>query len=1060
MSLYATAVKKPITTALIFVGIALFGLFSFSRLPIDLFPDIETNQLSIITAYAGASASDIETNVTRPMENTLNTVENLKKITSQSKDNMSLVTLEFDYGADIDMITNDVRDKIDMVKSQLPDDISTPIIFKFSMDMIPVVIYSATAKESVNGLYKILDEKVANPLNRIEGVGTVSVSGAPQRQIEVNVSPEKLEAYGLTVEQIADVIRMENLNVPAGSFDVGTSTYALRVEGEFKASSQLLNIVVGNRSGSNIYLRDVAGISDTIQSRIQESYTNRVKGALIIVQKQSGSNTVSIAEKVNGIMPELQKSLPSDITLSLVMDSSDFIQESIDSLTETILLAFIFVIFVVMFFLGRWRATVIIILAIPISLIASFIYLMVSGSSLNIISLSSLTIAIGLVVDDAIVVLENITKHIERGSTPKEAAIHATNEVGVAVIASTLTILAVFLPLTMTTGLAGVMFGELGWMVTIMVTVSLVVALSLTPMLCSQMLRLTDTQGKFFDRIHAPVKVFLNKLDSQYARLVNLCVRNRWKTLLVCFTFFLAVMIPGAKFVKLDFMPASDNSMITAEVYLPTGTRMEVARAAAMKIDSLVQAIYPSEMRTHSFSVGQADEDNSFAAMQNNATNLISFRFRCVEPEERKVSIYDIADRLRKEMDNMPELYKYTVTPGGSGGMMGTGASTVDVEIYGYDLAETDRIAAELKTRLASVQGLRDLIISRQDYRTEYQIDFDREKLAENGLNSGTVASFVRNRINGSFTSKYREDGDEYDIVVRYGEAYRQSLEDIEDITVYNSAGVAIRIRELGKVVEKSSLPQIDRQNRQRVNMVKGSLYQAALSDVIAGVNRVIADMRSEGRIPSEIGVQIGGSYEDQQETNQDLLLLMVLCVLLVYIVMAAQFESLTYPFIIVLSLTFGVAGVYLALMLSGQSLSLMSMIGLVMLIGIVVKNGIVFIDYANLNRERGLSIDRAIVLAGRSRLRPILMTTATTVLGMIPMAIPRGSGSEMWQPMGITVVGGLTVSTILTLLYVPALYSIFGANGVKRNRRKLRKIWRKKQEAGERKNTVRDKKF
>jgi HAE1 family hydrophobic/amphiphilic exporter-1 len=1019
-------------------------MFSFSRLPIDLFPNIETNQLTVITAYAGASASDIETNVTRPMENTLNTVENLKKLTSQSKDNMSMVTLEFNYGTDINLATNDVRDKIDMVKSQLPDDVSNPIIFKFSTDMIPVVIYTATAKESVNGLYKILDEKVANPLNRIEGVGAVSVAGAPQRQVQVNVLPEKLEAYQLTVEQIAGVIQAENLNVPAGSFDVGTATYALRVEGEFKASDQLLNIVLGNRGGSNIYLKDVATVNDTIQSRIQESYTNEVKGAMIVVQKQSGSNTVAIAKKVNEIMPELQKTLPPDIQLSLMMDSSDFIQQSIDSLSETILLAFIFVIFVVMFFLGRWRATFIIILAIPISLIASFIYLMVSGSSLNIISLSSLTIAIGLVVDDAIVVLENITKHIERGSTPKEAAIHATNEVGIAVIASTLTILAVFFPLTMTTGLAGVMFGELGWMVTIMITVSLVVALSLTPMLCSQMLRQTTTQGKFFDRIHAPIKVFLNKLDHQYSRLVNLCVRNRWKTLLICFTFFFIVMIPAMRIVKFDFMPAADNSMITAEIYLPTGTRMEVARATAMKIDSIVRTTYPKEVNTRTFSVGQADENNTFAAMQNNATNLISFRFRCVDPEYRKLSIYDISDHLREELDNMPELYKYSVTPGGSGGMMGAGASTVDVEIYGYDLAQTDQIATELKTRLAKVKGLRDLIISRQDYRTEYQIEFDREKLAENGLNSATVASFVRNRINGSFTSKYREDGDEYDIVVRYDEAHRQSLTDIEDITVYNNAGVPIRIRELGKVIEKSSLPQIDRQNRQRINVVKASIYEAALSEVIAGTNQVIEEMRQEGKIPSEIGIKIGGSNEDQQETNNDLLLLMGLCVLLVYIVMAAQFESLTYPFIIVLSLTFGIAGVFLALMLTGQSLSLMGMIGMVMLIGIVVKNGIVFIDYVNLNRERGMSIDKAVILAGRSRLRPILMTTATAVLGMIPMAIPRGAGSEMWQPMGITVVGGLTVSTILTLLYVPALYSIFGAFGVKQKRKKMRKKMRK----------------
>jgi HAE1 family hydrophobic/amphiphilic exporter-1 len=1048
MSLYESAVKKPITTALIFLAVVIIGAFAWSGLPIDLMPDIETNSLTVITAYPGASAQDIETNITRPMENTLNTVENLKKITSQSKDNMSLVTLEFNYGTDINIATSDVRDKIDMVKSSLPDEVSNPIIFKFSMDMMPVVIYSATAKESVNALYKILDEKVANPLNRVEGVGAVTVSGAPQRQVQVNVSPEKLEAYNLTVEQIAQVIQMENLNVPAGSFDIGRETYTLRIEGEFKESSQLMDIVLGSRNGRSVYLHDVGTVTDTIQGRIQEAYTNEVKGATLIVQKQSGANTVAIAKKVNEIIPELQKTLPPDIQLSLVMDTSDFIQQSIDSLTETILLAILFVVIVVLFFLGRWRATVIIILAIPISLIASFIYLMVTGSSLNIISLSSISIAIGMVVDDAIVVLENVTKHIEKGSTPKEAAVYATNEVGVAVIASSLTIIAVFFPLTMTTGLAGVMFGQLGWMVTIMITVSVIVALSLTPMLCSQMLRLTNTQGKTFDRMYAPIRRGLDKLDHNYSRLVDFCVRHRWRTLVICFSLFLLIMVPACNLVKMDFMPATDNSSITLDAYLPTGTRMEVARETGMKIDSIVKVKYPTAVRVRSFTVGQADENNTFAAMNANATNLVSFRFRCVEPSERKESIYEIADELRKDLENMPELYKFKVSPGGSGGAMGMGASTVDVEIYGYDLAQTDQIASELKTRLSDVKGLRDVLISRQDYRTEYQIDFDRQKLAEHGLNSATVATYVRNRINGAYSSKYREDGDEYDIVVRYDEQYRQSIEDIENITVYTNTGAAIKVRELGKVIEKSTLPQIDRQNRQRVVKVQGSLYGAALSEVVDAINVELKEMEDEGKLPSEIGVKIGGSYEDQQDTNSNLFLLMGLCVLLVYIVMAAQFESLTYPFIIVLSLTFGYAGVMLALMLTGQSLSLMALIGVVMLIGIVVKNGIVFIDYANLNRERGMSVDKAIVSAAKSRLRPILMTTATTVLGMIPMAIPRGSGSEMWRPMGIAIVGGLTLSTVLTLLYVPALYSIFGANGVKRKRKKYKKLIAKRAQA------------
>ncbi|GBU07215.1 multidrug efflux system subunit B [Bacteroidales bacterium] len=1041
MSIFETAVKKPVTTALIFVAVAIIGLFSASRLAIDLMPDIETNQLTVITAYAGASASDIETNVSRPIEDVLNSCENLKKISSQSKDNMSLVTLEFNYGTDINIATNDVRDKLDMVKSALPDEISNPIIFKFSMDMIPVVIYSATATESVNALYKILDEKVANPLNRVAGVGAVSVSGAPKRQVQVNVLPNKLEAYGMTVEQIASVIASENMNVPSGSFDIGTETYALRIEGEFKESSELLSLIVGSRGGRNIYLRDVARVNDTIQDRIQETYTNGIQGATIIVQKQSGANTVAIAKTVNKRIAELQKTLPPDIKLSLVLDTSTFIESSIDSLTETIMLAGLFVMIVVLLFLGRWRATIIVIIAIPISLIVSFIYLMVTGGTLNIISLSSLSIALGMVVDDAIVILENVTTHIEKGSTPKEAAVHGTNEVSTAVIASTLTIVAVFFPLTMITGLAGVMFKQLGWMVTIMMVASTVVALSLTPMLCSQLLRL-NPKHSWFDRAHAPVKKTLDRLDNWYAKILNITVRNRWKTVGLSFLAFCLIMFI-CKDIESEYMPASDNNEISLEAFLPTGTRMEVARSTALEINQLIKEKYP-EVTIANFSVGQADESNMFAAvMMGNASNLITYTMRCVQSDKRDRSIYQIANLLRADLDNMPELYKYKVTPGGNNNMT-SGSSFVDVEIYGYDLETTDRVSEEMKKRLSQVDGLKDLTISRQDYRAEYQIEFDREKLAQNGLSLATAATYARNRINGLISSKFREDGDEYDIIVQYDKEHRQSIADIENIVVYNAEGRGVKIRELGKVVEKFSLPQIDRQNRERIIKVQGSLYGEALSAVIANVYKEIDQMQADGDIPSEIGIKIGGSHEDQQETFADLGLLMALCILLVYIVMAAQFESLTYPFIIMMSLPFGFAGVLLALVIAGKPLSLMAMIGIVMLIGIVVKNGIVMIDYINLNRERGKSIDRSVVEGGKSRLRPVLMTTATTILGMIPMAIPRGQGAEMWQPMGIAIVGGLALSTILTLVLVPSLYSIFGSSGVFVARRKNKKLYAK----------------
>lgn len=506
MSLYSTAVKKPITTALCFVAVVVIGLFSLTRLSIDLLPNIETNTIMVLTSYPGASASDIETNVTKIMENTLNTVSDLKDISSQSKENLSIVTLEFEYGTDIDVATNDVRDKIDMIRSTLPDNAGTPVLFKFGTDDIPIVILSVTAEESMPGLYKILDDKVANPLKRISGVGAVSISGAPEREIQVYCDPAKLEAYNLTVEAISSIIASENLNTPGGSFDIGSNTYSLRVQGEFSDPKQLNDIVVGSYNGSSIYLRDVARVVDTVKEREQEAYNNGQQGGMIVIQKQSGANSVNIANSVLKKLPAIQSELPSDVKLGIIINTSTNIENTIGSLVETVLVTFVIVMLVVLVFLGRWRATFIIIITIPISLIASFCYLLISGNTLNIISLSSLSIAIGMVVDDAIVVLENVTNHIERGSAPKQAAIHGTNEVAISVIASTLTMLAVFLPLTLITGMAGILFRQLGWIVSIIMIISTVAALSLTPMLCSQWLRLDPKKGRLYTLIFTPIE--------------------------------------------------------------------------------------------------------------------------------------------------------------------------------------------------------------------------------------------------------------------------------------------------------------------------------------------------------------------------------------------------------------------------------------------------------------------------------------------------------------------------------------------------------------------------
>src|SRR5574344_82249 len=1032
MSLYQSAVKKPVTTALIFVAIAVFGIFSLVQIPINLYPEFDANTIMVITSYNGASAADIENNVTKPLENTLNGVNNLKHITSSSKENVSVITLEFEYGIDIDVATNDVRDKLEMVKSSLPDDSDTPIIFKFGADDIPILLLSVTARESMPGLYKILDDKVSNPLARIGGVGTVSVSGVPEREIKVYVDPYKLEAYGLSIESISSTIGLENKNTPGGSIDVGSNTYALRVQKEFKDAKEMLGLVVGSRDGRTIYLRDVATVADGVQERAQEVYNDMALGGMIIIQKQSGANSVNISKKVKEKLPEIQKGLPSDVHIGVIVDTSDNIINTVNSLKETIIITFLVVMLVVYVFLGRWRATFIIMLTIPISLLASLVYLYATGNTLNIISLSSLSIAIGMVVDDAIVVLENVTTHIERGSRPKEAAVYATNEVAISVVASTLTMLAVFFPMTMISGMSGILFRQLGWIVSIIMIGATVGALSLTPMLCAQMLKLNPKQGKFQAMLFVPIRKGLDALDTGYAKLLNWAVRHRKTVMFSALGIFVGVLMIFGPMMKVEFFPTQDNARISVKINLPTGTRQEITRELGLQIAKDFKKRYP-EITICNFSEGTANTDNVFSSFSDNGTHIINFNISLLSVTKRDRGLIEICDLMRKDLKNYPLIRTFKVIAGGQSGGM-SGESSADVEIYGYDFATTDKVANEAKEKFSTIPGVHEINISRNEYIPEYQVNFDREKLSINGLNMTTASTYLRNRINGALASYYREDGDEYDIRVRYSPNFRQSVEDIENIVIYNPQGKGIRIRDLGTVEEVLTPPTIERKDRERIVTVSTIVPKGmAASDLLSAVR----EKMDEINLPSGITWQFGGTYGDQTDTYGELITLMILIVVLVFIVMAAQFESLLYPFVIMFSIPFAIVGVLLGLVINGIPMSVMAMIGLIMLMGIVVKNGIVLIDYTILCRERGMGVLHSVVTAGKSRLRPVLMTTLTTVLGMVPLAMGRGEGSEMWRGMGMTVAWGLSISTLITLVIVPVMYSVFAGNGIKRNRRK-----------------------
>ena len=1032
MNIYKTAVNNPITTILVFIAVALFGIFSLVKLPIDFMPRIDTPYIMVITAYPGASAEDIEENISKPLENSLNGVDNLKHISSKSKENISTVFLQFEYGTDNDVATNDVRDKLDMAKNSLPDEANTPILFKFSTDEMPIMLLSVKAEESWSGLYKIIDEMVATPLARVSGVGTVSVQGIPERQLQVYCDPYKLEAYGITIEGISQIIAAENRAIPGGQIDVGSNTYSMRVDQEFTSVEELKDLVIGTRGGVNIYLRDVATITDTEQERAQEVYNNGERTGLIVIQKQTGANAVQISRDVKAELEKIIPTLPSDIRISQVVDTADNILDTANSLVDTILTTFIVVMFVVMLMLGRWRAMFIIILTIPISMLSALIYLLFTDQTLNVVTMSSLSISIGMVVDNAIVVLENITTHVDRGSRVKQAAIFATKEVGLSIIASTLTTLAVFLPLTMIDGMAGVMFTPMGWMVTITLTVSMAAALTFTPVLCSLIMKQNPKKSS----LQKYVDGAMGWLDNIYEKALHWCVTHRKTFLFGALALFVGTFVFIAPAVKTEFFPMQDNGRISVKVKLPVGTRQEITRDVALRISKQFRENYP-EITVLNATLGVADTDNAFASIQDNGTHYISFNITLTDKTERERGLAEIGDLMRKDLDGYSEIRTYEVVETGQGGGAG-GQSKVDIELYGYDFETTDRVALDIKEMMLQVEGCTEVTISRDEYTPEYQVLFDREKLSMHGLNVATAGTFLRNRVNGATASYFREEGEEYDILVRYDRPFRESLEEIENITLYSNTGAAVKVRDVATVIETQTPPAIDRKDRSRYVKISGSVgHGYAMSEIVEGTVAGLNQMD----LPAGIAWKLGGSYEDQMDTFVDMGMLLVLMVILVYVIMASQFESLSYPFIIMFSLPFAVVGVMLGLWATNTALGVMGLLGVLMLVGIVVNNGIVLVDYTRLLIGRKMSIIDAVVAGGKSRLRPILMTTLTTVLGMVPMAAGNGVGSEMWNSLGMVVATGLTFSTLVTLFLIPVLFTWLAMRNERKRAKKLAQL-------------------
>lgn len=1019
MSIYSSSVERPVTTILIFIAMIVLGVYSLTQLPVDLLPEVEVPYLTVLTTYQGASASDIEENVTEPIENALSRVENLKELRSFSRDGISAVVLELEYGSNLDEAMNEIRSYLNLITMFLPQECEDPTVMKVSTNMMPIIYYTITAKESYQGLEKLLDEKLVNPLNRIDGVATVTLTGVPGRDIYIDIDPQKMEAYHLTVEQIGNILRAENLNIPAGFIEMGMTDYALRVQGQFPESDVMKDIVVSYYNGNTVYLKDVAEVRDTVSETKLDTKINGSPGMGIFILKQTGGNTVKVTKEIRKTVEQVQNELPPDVKIEELFATATFIQDSINNLTETILFAVIFVTLVVLFFLGRWRATLIIIITIPVSLFVAFIYLFVADATINIISLISLSIAIGMVVDDAIVVLENITKHIERGSRPREASIYATNEVWLAVIASTLTVVAVFFPLTFVKGLTGILFRQLGMSVTIVIITSVLAAISLTPTLSALMLKYRpikqDAPHWTYD---GSIRKWLDGLDRFYERVLRWALWHKRVVVVGAFLIFASSMLLFLV-IPTEFFPETDESRLTTNIELQTGTRVDRTIRTANIIDSIFKAKYP-EIEDISTTTGEESEGGIASIVMSGGTHIIRQNIRLLPVEERKRKVTEIAEDMRKDLAKFPEIIDYTVTTAGS--MGGFGFNSVDVEVYGYDISATNIVAEELAEKIKKIEGAKDVTISRGKSKPELQIIFDQTKLSASGLTTATAGTAIKNRVDGLTATLLRQSGDEYDIIVRLKENSRNTLTKIENIGIPTPAGQVVRLAEVAQIKEYWAPPSIDRKRKERIVTVSLTPYNRSLTDLRIDIQKAIDSTVK----PSGVVVQISGAIEEQMESFRDLAMLLLVSLILEYLVMASQFESLKMPFIIMFSIPFALSGVAIALFITNTNFNIISGIGAVLLVGIVVKNAIVLVDFINLMRGRGLELYEAIVLSGRSRLRPVLMTSLTTILGMLPLALRLGSGAELWSPMGVAVIGGLTFSTLVTLVIVPVAYAIF----------------------------------
>jgi hydrophobic/amphiphilic exporter-1 (mainly G- bacteria), HAE1 family len=1031
MSIPRIAIHRPVTMFMLCGVIVLLGAISLMRLPVDLMPDVSFPSLTVRVSYAGVGPREIEESVTRPIEQALSAVSGLDQMNSTSAEGSSTVRLSFVWGTNLAEAAEDVRSRIDRIRARLPDEADTPIIFKFDSSAWPIMSLALEGDFDPVTLREIAERTIAPRLERVNGVAAVSAQGGLRRQVRIELSKEKTTALGLPVDRVISVLRTENQNIPVGEISEGSLTYLVRSSGQFTSLEDIGNLIVLTREGVPVYMRDIATIRDTTEDFRTFVRVNGKPGVQMRVTKQSGQNTVAVADRLKQEMERVNREVPG-VRLTVTNDTSYFIKQSIAAVRDAVLLGSVLVVVIIFAFLRSFRSTLIVCVSIPISIIGTFALLYFGGYTLNTMTFGGLALGVGMIVDASIVVLENTQRHLEMGKDRMTAAIDGSEEIWSAILASTLTHIAVFVPLFFLAGFSSILFKQLSVVVIFSLMMSLFVAVTLVPVLCSILMTRPAEQAEArgpFGVLFRITGRLLDALDTRYTKFLHLALQHR-PSVIAAGTALFALSIFLMPYLTFELMPQTDEGEVRMDIELPIGTRVERTQATLLELEQRVVAMVPE-------TVTYITEGGGGGFFGGSQTHRGQMTLQLTDKSARTRSNEEIAQELRRALTGIPGVQVRARASGGNFQLSrllgGSTDARLALEIRGYDLDDSRRLTADARELLQNTPGIADVRLEREDGRPELAVRVDRDKAALLGLTVSGVANTLRTNVAGTQAATFRDRGQEYPIIVRLRDEDRERVADVTDVLLSTPDGRVVPARTLLSVAPEDSPVEILRKNQERLARVNAEI-EVSLSEAVENVLAALPQLN----IPPDFSVGFGAEVEEQTKAFSQLQWLLVLAVVLVYAVMASQYESFRDPFIIMFSIPLAAIGVIGTLLITGTPFSLQAYIGVIMLAGIVVNNAILLVDYTITLRKRdGMELFEAVERAGRTRLRPILMTTMTTALGLVPMSLGIGEGAELQAPLARVVIGGLLASTLITLVFVPTLYTIFeqGLKGLRQAR-------------------------